>query len=58
MTIIEAICADGSEPPPPMIICPRQRIMESWIHDNLLGSEVIAQSATRYTNKAITTAWL
>jgi hypothetical protein len=21
MTIIEAICVDGSEPPPPMIIC-------------------------------------
>jgi len=42
VTIIEAICADGSEPPPPMIICPGQRIMESWIHDNLLGNEVIA----------------
>ena len=58
VTIIEAICADGSEPPPPMIICPGQRIMESWIHDNLLGSEVIAQSATGYTNEAIATAWL
>jgi hypothetical protein len=58
MTIIEAICIDGLEPPPPMIICPRQRIMESWIPDNLLGSEVIAQSATGYTNEAIATAWL
>jgi hypothetical protein len=42
VTIIEAICVDGSEPPPPMIICLGQRIMESWIHDNLLGNEVIA----------------
>ena len=58
VTIIEAICADGSTPPPPMIICPGQRIIESWIHDNLLGNEVIAQLPTGYTNEAIAIAWL
>jgi hypothetical protein len=29
MTIIEAIYTDGLPPPPPMIICPSQRIIES-----------------------------
>ena len=58
ITIIEAICIDRSELPPLMIICLGQRIIESWIHNNLLGNEVIAQSATRYTNKAITVAQL
>jgi hypothetical protein len=56
ITIIKAICIDRLELLLPMIICPRQRIIESWIHNNLLGSKVIAQSATRYTNKAITIA--
>ena len=32
--------------------------MESWIHDNLKGSEVIALSPTGYTNEAIAIAWL
>ena len=58
VTIIEAICTDRSKPPPPMIICPGQRIIESWIHNNLLGNEVISQSATRYTNEALAIAWL
>jgi hypothetical protein len=53
VTIIEVISADGREPPPPMIICPGQKIMESWIHDNLKGGEVIAQSPTGYTNESI-----
>jgi len=29
VTIIEAICADGRPPPPPVIICPGEKIMES-----------------------------
>jgi len=58
VTILEAISADGREPPPPLIICPGKRIMESWIHDNLKGSEVIALSPTGYTNEAIAIAWL
>ena len=33
VTIIEAICADGSKPIPPVIICPCVRIMESWFRD-------------------------
>ena len=32
--------------------------MESWIHNNLKGNEVIAQSATGYTNEAIAISWL
>ena len=58
VTIIEVISADGKRPPPPLIICPGKRIMESWIHDNLKGSEVIALSPTGYTNESIAVAWL
>jgi hypothetical protein len=58
VTIIEAISADGREPPPPLVICPGKRIMESWIHDNLKGGEMIGQSETGYTNERIAIAWL
>ena len=58
ITIIETICADGSPPPPPVVICPGEKIMESWISDNLLGAEVIAVSQTGYTNENIALAWL
>ncbi|RPA91771.1 hypothetical protein L873DRAFT_1866619 [Choiromyces venosus 120613-1] len=29
LMIIEAICVDGTPPPPPVIICPGEKIMES-----------------------------
>ncbi|RPB04655.1 hypothetical protein L873DRAFT_1666161, partial [Choiromyces venosus 120613-1] len=58
LTIIEAICLDGTPPPPPVIICPGEKIMESWIHENLTGAEVITVSPTGYTNENITLAWL
>ena len=58
VTIIECISADGREPIPPLIICPGKRIMESWIHNNLKGSEVIALSTTGYTNEEIAIYWL
>jgi len=56
VTIIEAICADGRPPPPPVIICPGAKIMESWIHENLIGAEVITVSPTGYTNENIALA--
>jgi len=31
VTIVEAIRADGSNPPPPFIIVPGQKIMENWV---------------------------
>ena len=58
LTIIETICADGSVPPPPVVICPGEKIMENWIHDNLTGAEVIAVSQTGYTNEKVALAWL
>src|SRR5207237_4034524 len=58
MTIIEAICADGSPPPPPIIICPGEKIMENWIHENLTGAEILAVSPTGYTNESIALTWL
>lgn len=58
LTVIETICADGSTPPPPVVICPGEKIMENWIQDNLSGAEVIAVSQTGYTNEGIALAWL
>jgi hypothetical protein len=42
MTIIKAICTNRLPPLLLMIICPGQRIIESWIYNNLKGNEVIA----------------
>ena len=58
ITIIETICADGRPPKPPIVICPGEKIMESWVSDNLLGADVIAVSQTGYTNEKIALAWL
>ncbi|RPB02712.1 hypothetical protein L873DRAFT_1787445 [Choiromyces venosus 120613-1] len=58
LTIIETICADGREPPPPVIICPSEKVMENWIQDNLTRAKVIAVSPTGYTNERIAIAWL
>jgi hypothetical protein len=58
VTIIKAVSANRREPPPPLVICPRKQIMESWIHNNLKGGEVISLSETGYTNKKIAIAWL
>ena len=58
ITIIETTCADGKSPIAPIVICPSEKIIESWVTDNLLRAEVIALSQTRYTNEKIALAWL
>jgi hypothetical protein len=58
VTSIDTISADGREPPPPLVICLGKRVIESWIHDNLKGSEVIALSTIGYTNEQIAIYWL
>lgn len=58
LTIIETICADGSLPPPRVVICAGEKIMANRIHDNLTGGEVIAVSQTGYTNENVALAWL
>jgi len=58
ITILETICADGSPPLPPVVICPGEKIMEHWVQDNLTGVEVIAVSQTGYTNESIAVSWL
>ncbi|RPB05488.1 hypothetical protein L873DRAFT_1663093, partial [Choiromyces venosus 120613-1] len=57
-TIIEAICAEGSHPPPPVIIYSGEKIIKSWVHENLTGTEVITVSPTGYTNETIALALL
>jgi hypothetical protein len=60
VTIIETICADGSKPIPPVIICPGVRIMESWFGDGetFEGGELIMTSPTGYTNDLLAMTWL
>ena len=58
VTIIETICADGSPPIPPVVICPGEKIMETWVQDSLSSTEVIAVSQTGYTNENIALSWL
>ena len=58
LTIMETICADGSPPFLLVIICPGEKIMENWIHDNLTGAELIAISPTGYTNEKFALTWL
>jgi hypothetical protein len=58
LTVIEAIFADGSLPPPPAIICPGVRYMEHWFSENMLGKELILTSYTGYTNEEIALEWL
>ncbi|RPA94217.1 hypothetical protein L873DRAFT_1793123 [Choiromyces venosus 120613-1] len=58
ITIIETICADGSTPIPPVIICPGKKIMENWVDENLLEANVIVVSPTGYTNENIALASL
>ena len=58
ITIIETICADGSQPLLPVVICPGEKIMENWIQDNLTGAEMIGVSQTGYTNENIPLSWL
>ena len=58
LSMMESISADGREPPPPAIIVPGKRIMDSWIHDNLKGDELILLSDTGYTNDTLAVAWM
>jgi hypothetical protein len=56
--VIEAIYADGSNPSPPFIIIPGQRIMENWIILELIGKKRIATTPTRYTNNEVALLYL
>jgi hypothetical protein len=58
ITIIEAICADGSPLPPPAIICLGMRHMMHWFSENMTGQELILTSSTGYTNEEIALEWL
>jgi hypothetical protein len=58
ITIIETVSADGRQPIPPAIICPGQRFIESWFHENLQGEELLMLSPTGYTNESLALDWL
>jgi hypothetical protein len=58
VTICEAIWADGSDPPPPFMIVPGQKIMENWIAQELVRKERIAYTETRYTNDDVALLYL
>ena len=58
LTIIETICANGSTPLPPVVICQGKKIIVSWVQDNLTGVEVLAVSQMGYTIESIALGWL
>jgi len=58
ITVIETIIADGRDPPPPFIIAPRQKIIDNWVHENLIRKERIAATLTSYTNNNIAMQYL
>jgi hypothetical protein len=58
VSVIDDICADGSKPPPPVIVCPGKRHMENWFHESKKGGERIMLSASGYTNEPLAIQWL
>jgi hypothetical protein len=56
--ICKAIYADGSPPPPLFIIIPRIKIIETWINQGLVRSEVIKITLTGYTNNNVAILYL
>src|SRR5947208_17137022 len=58
VSIMEAIQADGSRPPPLANIVLGRHVMVSWVHDNLQGEEVIFLSDSGYTNEKLAMNWL
>ena len=58
VTICEAIRADGTEPPPPFIIVPGEKVMEAWVAQELVGEERIRPTTTGYTNNEVALEYL
>jgi hypothetical protein len=58
VTVYEAIRANGSEPPPPFIIVPGQKVIEAWIAQELVGEERIRPTITGYTNNEVALEYL
>jgi hypothetical protein len=47
-----------TDPPPPFIIIPGQKIMENWVTLELIGQERIATILTSYTNNEVALLYL
>ncbi|PMD17929.1 hypothetical protein NA56DRAFT_578193, partial [Hyaloscypha hepaticicola] len=58
ITVCEAIRANGSEPPPPFVIVPGQKVIKAWIAQELVGEERIRPTTTRYTNNEVALEYL
>lgn len=57
VSISEDICADGSEPPPPVIICFGKRHMGNWDNENMKRDEMVMLPDSGYTNEQIAINW-
>ena len=57
LTIIKSISTESNSIPP-LVIVPREMIIESWFNKNMTGHEVITMSPSGYTNKANCIVWL
>ena len=58
VTIIKTIIANGRDPLPLFIIALRQKIIDNWVHKNLVKKERIAATLISYTNNNIAMQYL
>ena len=58
VTIIETIIVDGRDPLLLFIIALKQKIIDNWVHENLVKKERIAATLISYTNNNIAMQYL
>jgi hypothetical protein len=58
VTMVETIHADGRDPLPPFIIALGQKIMDSWVSEELVSSKHITCTLIGYTNNEVIMQYL
>src|SRR5271154_2982568 len=58
ITMIESICANGTQSMPPIIIIQGKQHMSSWYNEKLTGDELVLLSDSGYTNNQLGLAFL
>jgi hypothetical protein len=57
LIVVKSISTDGKSILP-LIVVPKEIIIESWFDENIIGYEIVAVSLSGYTNEAICMVWL
>jgi len=58
ITIVKTIYANRRDPLPPFIIALRQKIIDSWVLEELVGFEYITCTLISYTNNEVIMQYL